>query len=899
MESQYVSYLLAGSDFFESLGRYAPNESVFLAPARQILPEGWTIVRKGPWFNAVPPNPQYAAQGWKIHLSAGIAHAADVLGHAARVLVDEATPFKFAVDLRVLRWLNSKNCPRGHAGKFMTVYPADEAAFRRLVERLDEATAALAGPYILSDRRYRTSRIVYYRYGGVAPGARCDVRGHVQTFLTGPDGESVEDERNAFAVVPAWTADPFGAPEPYAGDLTLKNGRYAIVEVLSFKTSGGVYLATDGQTGSTVVIKEARPHVGGVSGRDDAVALLRREYQILQRIADCRVAAEPLDLFEDWENWFLVEEHLDGVGLGTHSARAGILDVNSHTPEGLRAYLETFRSLFAKIARAIDRIHQRGVVLCDLSPNNVVVVGDDQIRLIDFEAAFVEGEQDALDIFTPGFAPFTVGAKLEPATRARDRYTLGAMMLSYLLPMTPLLALKESAGADLLDHITSDIPLPPAIVDVIRRLLDRDPGARPELAEVLDALDRTAIAVEAGPAPAPAVRTREPLAALLTKATRYIQAVADFSRDDRLFPAHVSVFTTNPLNIAYGACGVATVLKQVLGECPERVTSWILAQPLDSRLYPPGFYVGLSGIAWTLLDLGREADAERVLDRAARHQFLFESPDLFYGASGWGMANLKFFDATGDWRYLHNARAAGAWLGRSGIEDVNSPIWMDGGRVPLGLAHGRSGAALFLLYLHAVTGEREWLEAGEQALQFDLDRAVTMPFGGVSWPRYADNVQIVAPYWKYGSAGIGGVVVRYAAVTGSSRYAEMLERIVPDVDHKYTAFPGQMNGLAGQGCTLLDMHRFTGDVSYYRRAARLAESLRIFAIEKPEGVAFPGDRLVRISCDYATGAAGIVHFLHRLLEGSDAAFTLDALLARPAVGEAPSGAEPELAVVGR
>jgi hypothetical protein len=41
----------------------------------------------------------------------------------------------------------------------------------------------------------------------------------------------------------------------------------------------------------------------------------------------------------------------------------------------------------------------------------------------------------------------------------------------------------------------------------------------------------------------------------------------------------------------------------------------------------------------------------------------------------------------------------------------------------------------------------------------------------------------------------------------------------------------------------------------------------LFAIEKPTGIVFPGEELLRISTDYGTGSAGTGTFFHRLIAG--------------------------------
>jgi hypothetical protein len=48
-----------------------------------------------------------------------------------------------------------------------------------------------------------------------------------------------------------------------------------------------------------------------------------------------------------------------------------------------------------------------------------------------------------------------------------------------------------------------------------------------------------------------------------------------------------------------------------------------------------------------------------------------------------------------------------------------------------------------------------------------------------------------------------------------------------------------------------------------------------YLIKQPTGLATPGDGLFRISCDYATGVAGVMRTLYRNAHPGDADFVLD------------------------
>ncbi len=76
---------------------------------------------------------------------------------------------------------------------------------------------------------------------------------------------------------------------------------------------------------------------------------------------------------------------------------------------------------------------------------------------------------------------------------------------------------------------------------------------------------------------------------------------------------------------------------------------------------------------------------------------------------------------------------------------------------------------------------------------------------------------------------------------------------------------GKITGLAVSESYSWDMFYFLQDDKYINAAYHIAEAILPYAIPKPEGVAFPGTELLRISCDFALGSAGIGWFLHRLL----------------------------------
>lgn len=98
-----------------------------------------------------------------------------------------------------------------------------------------------------------------------------------------------------------------------------------------------------------------------------------------------------------------------------------------------------------------------------------------------------------------------------------------------------------------------------------------------------------------------------------------------------------------------------------------------------------------------------------------------------------------------------------------------------------------------------------------------------------------------------------------------------------DLLRRHAVSPGAYDGLAGIGETLLDLAVLLPErASIYKEAAHgVARGIEPFLVRRPGGLAVPGAELLRLSCDLATGNAGVGAFFDRLWRGGPASFMLD------------------------
>jgi serine/threonine protein kinase len=890
MSGANVLAALTDPEFYDSIDRFVAQEDEFLDLVKQMVPADMAFPRvNGVWFGCFTPDERRTknmpTQGWKIHMSASLSCAQDVLKVAVPVLIENEIDFKFSLDVRVLSLMNSKRWPRQGAGKFITIYPCDEDEFKTVIEQLYQATQQFEGPYILSDRRYKDSKVVFYRYGGMMPFKVLNVKGEKVPMLLSPSGENVPDVRHPYFHVPDWTKDPFEAEFAAASQGTqkgsairLKEGRYLVKSSLNYTNSGGVYMAEDTHTGQDVVIKEARPLVDSI---DDTIALLKKEHRLLSRVAHLNIAPKPLDFFQDWEHHFLVQERVKGTAIHNYIVRNNITLRFAPTIDDAREFYRNFKIIMIQLANIVKGIHECGIIFSDMSPGNLILDPETmELKIIDFEGAFEVGVDKSGQLFTTGFAADQSFGR-DPTVES-DYFSIGAIIHYFLTPVNSLFAVNPKARYTFMQNVIRDIGFPESVYDLATALIDKKADKRPTPTQVIEVLSKDE------DVNAPHFATDGPEAdstyeSYVKRITEYILGVATFDRRDRLFPSDGTLFRTNPLSIAYGACGVAYALNKIEGRVPDEVTNWILSCNKHVQMIPPGLYIGLGGIAWSMLKLGLHEESRKVIASTHDHPLLYDAWDMFYGVAGWGMANLRFFAEFGDEIYLQKAEEAAKYLLEKVEEDRRGCFWRaEDGRIPLGYAHGQCGVSLFLLYLYLASGQERFLDVGIKALDFEMNNSKpSMKGESISWTKFVDDGHnIVYPYLKVGAAGVGMAMLRYYRLLGEQKYRDMLEKIYIDTTRKYTLFPGMFSGLSGLGEFLLDLHSVTKESHHFDAAYRVATGISLFKIEKKQGLAFPGDLLRRISCDYGTGSAGIGHFLHRLTHREvEGAFNLDGLFA--------------------
>lgn len=213
--------------------------------------------------------------------------------------------------------------------------------------------------------------------------------------------------------------------------------RYRVLQALAHGGFGATFLAHDeGLPGEPVcVIKQLRPSVQDPKVFQMARDLFEREGKTLGRIGNHPQVPRLLDYFEEHDQFYLVQEYVNGATLQQEVKRYG-----AFSEVGVKQFL-------SEILPILQYIHEQRVIHRDIKPANIIRRAEDcKLVLIDFGAVKNEvtstlnsqATQTALTSYavgTAGFAPPEQIA-LRPVY-ASDIYAVGITCIYLLTGKSP------------------------------------------------------------------------------------------------------------------------------------------------------------------------------------------------------------------------------------------------------------------------------------------------------------------------------------------------------------------------------------------------------------------------------------------------------------------------------
>ncbi len=265
-------------------------------------------------------------------------------------------------------------------------------------------------------------------------------------------------------------------------------GRFELLREIGSGGFGVVYEARDQELGRTVAFKAVRAGER-VELKEER---LLREAEAAARLSHPNIVTL-FDVGRCEEGPYLVLEMLHGRTLAERLAQGPV-----PLREALRTGLE--------VSKGLAHAHAQGVIHRDLTPGNVFLCEDGQVKVLDFGMAHAFGQRK-LDGGTRAYmAPEQ--ERGAPEDERTDVFALGVILHHMLSGELPFPAdgkrLQGSRPAPALEVLE----LPP-LGELVGRMLEKDPVKRPRdagealsaLTAIQQSLDRTPAPVEGSPSP--------------------------------------------------------------------------------------------------------------------------------------------------------------------------------------------------------------------------------------------------------------------------------------------------------------------------------------------------------------------------------------------------------------
>jgi len=293
-------------------------------------------------------------------------------------------------------------------------------------------------------------------------------------------------------------------PQSLAPGMVLAD-RYLLEQVIGTGGTAVVFRARDMRSSASsapnvqVAIKTPRPEL---ADRPRAVARLQHEYKCMHEL-DHDSVVNVFDVQQDaeTETWFMTMELIEGKPL------------SALLHNGTTLTKAVTQQVLTACADALAHAHERGIVHGDFKPANVFIGRSNNVKVLDFGAAFSPTSDSRIPAGTPAYASPEVLSGFDPEPRD-DVFSFACVAYEMLTGRHPYerrssIEARDAAAVpprawtlsanqwlSLLQALSLDREQRPADIRALAEVLHKEPQARPE------SLVSTAN-VPSAPAPAP------------------------------------------------------------------------------------------------------------------------------------------------------------------------------------------------------------------------------------------------------------------------------------------------------------------------------------------------------------------------------------------------------------
>lgn len=257
------------------------------------------------------------------------------------------------------------------------------------------------------------------------------------------------------------------------------NERYRLDELLGSGGMAVVHRARDLMLERDVAIKVLREDFSKDSGFRES---FRQEARAAANLSHPNIVTVH-DFGFDEERLFIVMEYVPGTDLKSLLKRRG------------RFSVEETLSLLIQACAGVGYAHRAGLVHCDIKPQNMLIAPDQRLKVVDFgiarALATINPEEKSEIVWgSPQyFSPEQAAG--EAPSPASDVYSLGIVMYEMLTAQLPFSADNTKELARMHRQEMAKAPreiipsIPPALEQIILKVLSKEPSARYRTADQL------------------------------------------------------------------------------------------------------------------------------------------------------------------------------------------------------------------------------------------------------------------------------------------------------------------------------------------------------------------------------------------------------------------------------
>lgn len=823
------------------------------------LPYDWhELSNNSEWTNQYPIGYNLDRQGWKVHISSDYKHSHEVLSIVSKICHEFNVVFKYLKTEKAFILRNGKNVDRGYSGKFITCYPNIEI-LESFLNNLEDALKGFNGPYILSDKRWKSAPI-YLRYGvfrDSIPGEEIELKSDELLI----NGEIVKDLRLPQFSVPkginipqflkTWINDFDGSPDD--------EFPITIDSAIRFSNSGGIYNAKLKKNNQEIILRESRPYTGLDFSGEYSLERLKAEKKALDLLKDVPQIPNVVWSGKVWEHSYLGVEKMQGIPLNNWVTNNYPL----YSADGKEKYLQRVKKIITQLVKLLELVHLKSVYHQDIHFGNILIDHDDTVSLIDWEQArFSDATKVDQKMAAPGY-----GSWIEDYPSQIDWNGLKQVAHYLYFPLVEQSSLVYGYEKQTVK----------AAHNIFKRLGYSDEDMI-SIENILDSIDNKCTDFENLSEKKILkpffndleINSFDDINDILQKLGRGLSLISSewqkLYKSERAFPVHYYGLEINQ-GLAFSDLGVLwsyQELMHAIGEETDSEYESLKNQIIDSAMLnfdnsTPGFFDGVVGSIWLIHELGEQDLAYRLFDQYVEELLKnCTHSNLYSGTAGVLLTGIYFISKNQTMKSKEKILSELDIFANKYFENPKEFCEVGFGKITSndpyklesGLLYGHTGIGWLFGEAYRLTGNIKYKECLDLAIKTEL---LGYEENGVSGLQYSQNQRLL-PYLSMGSGGLLLVLLKNKDIIDS----ELLENVAllkKAVSPCFCVFPGLFNGYCGLVLSKCLYNDCLDKITVFKE---LIAGLQGYICMIEEGIGIAGDSGLKLTTDIASGLSGII-----------------------------------------